>query len=279
MGFPTSVGRRACGVKSAIFSKKIAEKAVSLIFLTFFSLNSYAKCTKLQDNLPFDSDQGRVMLFESNYNNDFFQLVNFYQPQINPVYCSIASSVIVLNALYNGKIPSNKEGEITKPQELGGGVLEFPLNLQSSFFDKKISKIKAQKIVEMAQKDKNGNYDAGVSLADLASMLEKKGLDVKKIYAEENGAKALNNFRRDLKKYLADKDHFILVNFDGKILGTKTGGHVSPLAAYHKKSDSILVLDVALHKNKWYFAPVEKLYEAMHSKDGENFRGYLIVSR
>ena len=70
---------------------------------------------------------------------------------------------------------------------------------------------------------------------------------------------------------------FLIVNFDGQTMGASTHGHISPVAAYDENSDSVLVLDVAGYYNPWYWAPVEHLYRAMHTLDGEHYRGYLVV--
>ncbi len=91
--------------------------------------------------------------------------------------------------------------------------------------------------------------------------------------------KSIDQFRQFVKESTADKKSFIALNFNGKILGLKTGGHISPIAAYDEESDSILVLDVALHKNMWYWVDVESIYEAMNTKDGNTYRGYLIIKK
>jgi hypothetical protein len=57
-----------------------------------------------------------------------------------------------------------------------------------------------------------------------------------------------------------------------------SGGHISPIGAYDQKTDSILVLDVASSKRPWIWVNVYDFYFGMHQKDGENYRGYLIVS-
>jgi hypothetical protein len=69
----------------------------------------------------------------------------------------------------------------------------------------------------------------------------------------------------------------LLINFNGKILGLKTAGHISPLVAFDKETDSVLMLDVAGHKNGWYWVNLEDLIKAMNTKDGNNFRGFLVV--
>jgi len=234
--------------------------------------------------VKWNGEQGLPRFERSKYKNDFYQLVNFYQPQINPLYCSVATSVIVLNALHNGEIVSQKALEIAKPTSDGMRVAEFRSYSQLTFLNAKTDKIKKREIIEFKQPKevKNGKkvFDAGLSLADLKDILSKVyKLKVSLVYAEKDNAKSVNNFRSDLKKYLNDNRNFVIVNFDGKALGAKVGGHISPLAAYDEESDSVLVLDVALHKETWYFVPLAKLYEAMNSKDGENYRGYLVVSK
>jgi hypothetical protein len=231
----------------------------------------------------FDSTEGIKMFERSQFKNDFYQLVNFYQPQKNPIYCGIASSVIVLNALNYGEIASQKDLEITRPEEVGGGVLEYTIYSQNTFLNEKTDKIKNRAIIDFKEKAKlkNGEvYDAGLSLADLAKILSGPyKMKVKTIYADKNDAESLEEFRSVVKRIFAEKKSFIIANFDGKILNKKSSGHFSPIAAYDEESDSVLVLDVALHKNKWYFVKIEKLLEAMNTKDGETYRGYVLVKR
>ena len=82
-----------------------------------------------------------------------------------------------------------------------------------------------------------------------------------------------------MKKILIDKNNFLIANFDGKVFGNKTGGHISPIVAYDENSDSLLVLDVALHKNPWYWVDLTEMVKAMNTKDGDNFRGYLVAKK
>jgi hypothetical protein len=202
----------------------------------------------------WNSKEGLARLDRSQFKNDFYQLVNFYQPQINPLYCSAATSVIILNALNSGNFIK-----------------------QEDFFNQKTDKIKLKTIIDKIEKDQNGNYDAGLSLSDLAKILSQiYNLKVELNYAENNNAK---NFRKIVRKILNENQQFLITNFDGKILGHKTNGHISPIAAYDEESDSLLVLDVALHKNQWFWVDLEELYKAMNTKDEENYRGFLIVKK
>lgn len=223
--------------------------------------------------VKWNSDEGLKRLDRSEFKNDFYQLVNYYQPQINPLYCGMASGVILLNAM-SDEIPSQKGGEMISPS---GKVIEFHSYSQLSFLNAKTDKIKKRELIELKEKRADGKYDAGVSLRDFSRILsEGYGLRTELKYADENNS--VEKFREDLKRYLVEDERFIVANFKGKLIGNKTGGHISPVVAFDEISDSVLVLDVALHKNPWYWVGVEDFYGAMNSLDGEKFRGWLVAS-
>lgn len=54
---------------------------------------------------------------------------------------------------------------------------------------------------------------------------------------------------------------------------------MSPIVALDTVSDSLLVMDVVDHKNDWYWARVADLVKAMNTKDGNNYRSYLVISK
>lgn len=256
-------------------------KIISVIFIFAIAVSAEALAVGTE---KWNSAEGLKRLNQSQFNNDFYQLANYYQPQINPLYCSVATGVMLLNAIEGNKIVSQKENEVQNPEALGGGVIEFHSYSQLGFLNEKTDVIKKREIIQMKAakgiKDGKEIYDAGVSLADFSKILSKVyGLKVKANYADKNDEKSVNKFRDDLKKYLAENKKFIVVNFDGKMIGNKTRGHISPAVAYDEVSDSVLVLDAALHKNSWYWVGVGELYNAMNSKDDEKFRGYLVVGK
>lgn len=261
---------------------KVFLKKVTIIFILaiIFCQKSFAK-----ETIIWNSKEGLKRLDSSIYKNDFYQLINYYQPQNNPAYCGVASAVIILNALYsNAEIKSQKPNELQNPEIMGGEILSFHSYSQQSILNDKTDKIKKRQAIEFKEPIAFDNgveiYDSGLTLSELSKILSKVyNLKVTINYAEENDEEALADFRADLKKYLSDDKNFIVINIDGKILQEETRGHISPIVAYDEISDSVLVLDVALHKTQWYWADVNKLYQAMNSKDGDNFRGYIIVRR
>lgn len=253
--------------------------AVFFIAITFSNaVFAAAENTQVES---WNSAEGLKRLERSQFKNDFYQLVNFFQPQENPLYCGIATATIISNALDYGKIASQKDSETHKPETAGGGIMEYRLYLQPTFFNDKTEKVKKRSIVEYREPIAGStSYDPGLSLADFAKMLTKgHNFKVKVTYADKNDDASIEKFRQVLKKNLIESKFFIAVNFDGKVLEKTTRGHVSPVVAYDEESDSALILDVALHKNQWYWAKVPKLFEAMNSKDGDSYRGYLVVGR
>jgi len=228
----------------------------------------------------WNTEEGKSRLASSAYKNDFFQLAHNFQPQANPLYCGVASSVIVLNALRLNRnaVPSQKPLEVAVPENLGGGRRPYPAYSQLTLLGERTEAVKPRDVVELKNTGAEGGViDPGLKLAQLKGILEAYDTRVDLHYADADSAAAVAAFREDLKTVLADSDHFLLVNFNGSTLGASTHGHISPVAAYDENTDSVLVLDVAGYFNPWYWAPVTDLYGAMHTLDGDHYRGYLVV--
>ena len=231
--------------------------------------------------VAWDTTTGRDRLVRSEYKNDYFQLAHNFQPQANPLYCGIASSVIVLNSmrLSTGGVPNQKAIEVKVPEALGSGYLDYPSYSQLTLLGEKTESVKSRAIIELKnQNDPKAKLDPGLTLQNLHDVLKAYGTRVQLHYANRNPDEGTKVFRDTLKKALSDSSDFVIVNFHGKTMGAPTDGHISPVAAYDEKSDSVLLLDVAGYLNPWYWAPAEHLYRAMHTKDGDNYRGYVVIS-
>ena len=234
--------------------------------------------------VSWNSDEGKKRFFRSKYNNDFFQLAHHYQPQANPLYCGVASSVIVLNSIRasSGKIPVQPELSIKKPDQLGGDVVPYNLYSQASLLNETTDKVKLRQIIQLKNipsntKESAGQFDPGLKLAELKGVLESYKLAVEKYSADSDVKIGEEKFRRKIKTVLSDNEKFILINYKSNMVGQMSSGHISPVGAYDEQSDSVLVLDVAAYQNPWIWIPVHDLYASMHTKDGEKYRGYLVV--
>lgn len=233
----------------------------------------------------WNSKIGRNRLNSSNYKNDFYQLVNFFQAQINPIFCTSATALILKNAIFYNQIDSQKDGELVKPN---GDIIPFKLYLsQQKFFNEKTDKIKSREIIFFKEKNlikkSDGSlyndFDPGLNLNDFAKILKTHKLNSSLHHQSDSSQASIDNFRSIVKKILNDEENFLVVNFNGNIFGNSTNGHISPVVAYDQESDSLLVLDVALHKNQWYWVDLVDMIKAMNTLDNEQYRGYLIVSK
>lgn len=232
--------------------------------------------------VSWNSDEGKNRFFRSKYNNDFFQLANHYQPQANPLYCGIASSVIVLNSIrsISGKIPIQPQFSIQKPKALGGEVVPYNLYTQANLLNEITDKVKSRDVIQLkniSDKANGSQFDPGLKLAELRGVLESYKLSVQPIYADLEIKAGADKFRSTIKAVLQENEKFVLINYKSNLVGQLGSGHISPIGAYDEQSDSVLVLDVAGYQNPWIWIPVKDLYASMHTKDGAKYRGYLIV--
>ncbi len=224
--------------------------------------------------VSWNSKEGKERLFQSHYANDFYTLAHLFERQIKPTYCDIASAVMVLNALRLRKTGLMLE---TKLDVNLSGHQKLPFNCytQLTFLDGDAGRYKPRKKVEGKTEDA---ADCGYTMDELYTILRRHLLGVTMVKAKEPGAKTLEKFRHDLMAYLNESGTFIIANFDSKPVDRTGGGHFSPIAAYHPPSDSCLVMDVAGHKNPWFWAPLANLYKAMNTMDKGEYRGYLVIS-
>lgn len=227
----------------------------------------------------WNTPEGLKRLTRAGYSVDFHQLAHHYQPQINGLYCGIASSVIVLNALRTGKraIPSQRAQEVPIPPAFGGGTIPYTLYAQTSFLNERTDRIKPRAVIEFRENAPDGKPDPGLTLQQLKGVLEAYGAKAVAQHADADEAAGIPRFREALRAILGEPQQFLIVNYDSRKIGQAGGGHISPLGAYDAESDSVLILDVSGQLNPWLWVPLRELYLAMHTLDGERYRGWVIV--
>ena len=95
------------------------------------------------------------------------------------------------------------------------------------------------------------------------------------------GDQSIDAFRKSVIEGSANSNDVLVVNYSRKALGQKGWGHFSPIAAYHRESDRVLILDVGAHKYTPSWVKLDALWKAMDTPDsdsGKN-RGYVIISK
>ncbi|MBL9115918.1 MAG: phytochelatin synthase family protein [Verrucomicrobiaceae bacterium] len=204
--------------------------------------------------VSLDSPLGSQLLRESQPSGSFYHLIRYFTPQENLNYCSIASSVMVLNAL----------GVPRPSDEIHGPYAFFT---QDNYFRPAVAAVVPPEIVARQ----------GVTLAQMAAMLNaNQDVAAQMVYAPDI---TVDDFRRQAIGLLDQSSAFLLINYSRPALGQDGGGHVSPVAAYHARADAFLVLDVSQYKYPPTWVPTSLLFTAMEAQDPSSNkpRGYVVV--
>lgn len=224
-------------------------KKFLLAFWTFLALPLAAV-----ETVNLTPGTGVKLLLECDENSDYWRLMNYFETQITNTHCGVASAVMVLNSL-----------EIKKPFV---ERFNYPLFTQEEgFFTDEV-----KKFVTLEQVLKGG-----MSLNQLARALETFNVSVTQFNATEM---TLDDFRGLLETTLVQNRSFLIANWYRPAIGQKGSGHFSPIGAYNKKTDQVLILDVSRYKYPPFWVGVEDLYVSMQpdSSGSGRTRGVLLVS-
>lgn len=198
---------------------------------------------------------GQKRLTSSTSNQSYWPLSQYFETQRNEAFCSVATSVMALNAL-----------GIRRPQSTQ--YPDFPFFSQEDFFhgiDPQVANA-----ARVSQE--------GMTLDQLSTALNAFPVDVRKYHAADL---SLGQFRDLVRATTGHSDRFVLLNFRRVEIGETGGGHWSPLAAYDSASDSALLLDVARYKYPAVWVPLAQLYAGALAVDSVSglSRGIVIIGK
>ncbi len=271
---------------------------ISLVALASLSLNAFANQKVINESLTFHyspyaasahskevavvnwSSKDGIERFERTpYKGDFYRLAHHFKPQVNPAACGQAAATIALSAIYElnkRAFPVIEEW----PVHFGDKTyaLQYRLFNESNFFNAETDKIVDRRTISMKLRGKSGQFGGGIDIEDLQKMLKKHGVSSKLTNVKEYSDVKLKEFRELLKSVLNSDENFIIMNYDHSYKGLM-GGHFSLPVAYDEKSDSVLMLDVAAHRNPWVWINLSDIYRAMATKNysQSSYRGYLVL--
>lgn len=192
-----------------------------------------------------EGDDKTGLLSTSKVRRSYDSLKDVFIEQKTPSYCGVASACMVLDAL---------------------GVTTPGKDEQDLLFTNKVTEIVSPKQVGRS----------GMTLKQLGGVLACYRVKVEVVHASDTD---LPTFRQSAIDVLSSKDSYLIVNYFRRAVNQETGGHHSPIAAYHEGEDRFLIMDVA----QWKYPPVwvkaDQLWEAMRREDGgaKTSRGYIIV--
>jgi len=216
-----------------------------------------ALATEPQPPIYLDSAEGFRRLEESD-RRSFVTLGMYFLSQETQTFCGVASSTMVLNAL----VPKEERPDVPP------NWTPYRLFAQSVFFTPAVEKIAPQE----------GVRHKGMTLQQLGDALGTFPVQVGVFHASDKSEEA---FRKAATDALSGSASCLIVNYLRTGLGQVGGGHFSPIAAYHEKSDSFLVYDVARYKYAPSWVNTKELWSAMNTIDSDSRkkRGYLLVTK
>ncbi|MDX2083059.1 MAG: phytochelatin synthase family protein [Rickettsiales bacterium] len=262
------------------FNSAFADDAVIKKSLTFhydkYPQSSYSKEVAV---VNWNSIEGISRLERTKFKGDFYRLAHHFKPQINPAACGQGAATVVLSAIYelNHKpFPVIEEWPVTIADKKY--PLQYRLFNETNFFNHKTDEILDRRAISMKVTKEDGSFGGGIDIDELQKMLKVHGVKSKLVNVEKFSDEKLEDFRKLVKEVVNSDKEFLLLNYDHSYKGLM-GGHFSPLAAYDEKSDSVLMLDVAAHRNPWIWINLSDIYHAMNTKNyaQTSYRGYLIV--
>jgi hypothetical protein len=227
--------------------------------------------------VPLASEEGMARLARSTARVDFPHLANEFESQENRAFCGVASAVVVLNALRarDDRFPKPEDARLAPAGSLPFDPL-FHRFTQADFFTPETDAIKRKDEILGTPRAPGARPSGGLQLRQLARLLVAHGLSVQVRVADQ--ALEAATIRSEWAKNLGTEGDYVIVNYLRGGVGQPGGGHISPLGAYDRVSDSVLVLDVNPNAEPWSWVPLSALIDAMRTKDVIENRGYLLVS-
>jgi hypothetical protein len=208
-----------------------------------------------QNLIAFDSQEGPRLLRRSTASTAFYPLSEQFVTQKNQSFCGVASTVMVLNALH---MPAPASDELSP----------FSAFDQDNIFNAKTEAVVQRSVIEKQ----------GLTLDQLGALAEASGLTVEIHHAADIDVDA---FRHEVAARLAAPNQYVLINYLRAAIDEKSGGHISPLAAYDAQSDRFLILDVSRYKYPPVWVTATQLFAAMNTRDPVNLgrsRGYVVLT-
>ncbi len=233
----------------------IRRLGIALVVLGLAVAGAAAQTLPLPENLVgASSDAGEALLVGAEAREAYFPLADNFVTQKTQSFCGVASMTMVFNAM---ALPAPAVPEYEP----------FKTFTQDNVLDEATEAVIPKATI----------LKQGMTLDQLGAAIATKPVEASVRHAADS---SLDTFRSEARDYLAQKGHFVIVNYLRKAMGQQTGGHISPLAAYDAEADRFLILDVARYKYPPVWVTAADLYAAMNTPDADNgnkTRGYVLI--
>lgn len=258
----------------------LARVALAILLVSGLSSPASARDTIAQTTgqglVAFSTEEGMVRLARSDAKVDFPALANQFEAQSNSAFCGPTTASMVLNALQTRSSALPRDRTRLQP----GDMRHLPPTVdpliprftQDNVFAKG-AKTRAQIMGEPMRVNGKIVQDFGIQLRQLEGLFKAQGTHTRLVIVDDKLNEA--GIRNDITDNLRRVGDYVVVNYRREAAGQKGGGHISPLAAYDRESDSFLILDVNPAVSGWVWMPAASLINGMRTFDTVENRGYL----
>ena len=252
-------------------------KVLFYSFFLFYIVGCINITKTHQKIVDWQSVESQKRLNNSKHKTDFFPLSNHFQNQLDGLSCGTITGAVVLNALRIGKgknLPKttfNKKYKKYISKSYDPRVIRYT---PDSFMNKPAQKIKSW--FQLYGQPINGKKDFGLQIRQLHKIFLSHKVKSKLRIVDKNLSNQM--IKDELISNLQRNGDYIVINYKRSALGQKGGGHISPLGAYDKNTDSFLIMDVNSSKYNWVWVKSEEMIKAMRTFDTVENRGYLLIS-
>jgi hypothetical protein len=232
-----------------------------------------------QGLVAFDSDEGMARLTRSTAKTDFAALANQYEAQSNAIFCGPTTAAIVLNTIRHRSPDLPRDHSRLRAEDLRyvskGFDPVIPRYTQDNVTDKG-PKSRAQILGEPITINGKPVQDFGMQARQLDALFRANGLHTRLVIVDDKKPEA--EIRHDLVENLKQRGDYVVVSYRRRDASQHGGGHISPLGAYDRVSDSFLILDVNPDVSGWVWMPAATLIRGMRTFDTVENRGYILVA-
>ncbi|GMP91670.1 hypothetical protein CsSME_00042261 [Camellia sinensis var. sinensis] len=108
--------------------------------------------------------------------------------------------------------------------------------------------------------------------------LARKHVDIEAFKAQHS---SLEQFTNCVIQTTLTEELYMILSYSRKTVNQTGDGHFSPMDAYHKGRDMLLILDVARYKYPFHWLPRMTVWDAMNEidKETDETRGFMMVRK
>lgn len=201
-----------------------------------------------------NTTEGIQRFNRTDLREQYYQVAPYVDTQENMGFCGPASMAAVLNSFSSLSRPTVSR------------YAPYRYFTQGGLFNAETSQVKSYEAVARS----------GLTLSEASRFLEQLGVSSQIYYGADLSTASL---RLLLQRALSDPYARVIVDFDRSVFNQPGNGHYSPLVAYDKATDSVLILDVAKFKYPPFWVTVTDLLGSIKTidPDSQKSRGIILV--